>query len=280
MPSWTVDTPTDLDFGDVTELNVRLIGGTVAVLATDDRPSLSVSEIKGRPLHAEHNDGRLTITYEALTWDRLQDFLRPLHDRASVTVTVPAGCPVRVGVVSASALVSGLTAGASVKGVSGDITLDGITGDVIANTVSGELQARDIDGTVRFASVSGALTLADSAIGSLSADTVSGPVTADVTLDASGSMQISTVAGEVTLRLPADADAAVRLQSMSGPVRSDFESLQLRRLPGARTATGNVGAGTGRVSANTVAGPITLLRRTLPHAEPPRAQAGTENETR
>lgn len=280
MASWTVDSPVNLDFGDVTELDLRLIGGTVAVLATDDRPSLSVSEIRGRPLHVDHDSGRLTVSYEALTWDRLQDFLKPLHDRASVTVTVPAGCPLRLGVVSASALVSGLTAGASVKGVSGDITLDGVTGDVTANTVSGELQARDIDGTVRFASVSGSLTLADSAIGSLTAESVSGQVTADVTLDASGAMRVSTVAGEVTLRLPADADAAVRLHSMSGPVRSDFDSLQLRKVPGARTATGNVGAGTGQVTVNTVAGPITLLRRTLPHAEPPRAPAGTESETR
>lgn len=280
MPRWTVDTPADLEFGDVTELDVRLIGGTVAVLTAGDRSSLSVSEVKGRPLQVEHDDGRLTITYESLTWDRLQDFLRPLHDRASVTVTVPADCPVRLGVVSASALASGLTAGASVKGVSGDITLDGVTGDVTANTVSGELQARDIDGTVRFASVSGALTLAGSAIGSLTAESISGQVTADVTLDSRGTVQVSTVAGEVTLRLPADADAAVRLHSMSGPVRSDFESLRLRSAPGARTATGNVGAGTGRVSVNTVAGPITLLRRTLPHAEPPRAQAGTESQTR
>ena len=38
MTHWTVDAPTALEFDDVTELNVRLIGGTVAVLASDDRP--------------------------------------------------------------------------------------------------------------------------------------------------------------------------------------------------------------------------------------------------
>jgi hypothetical protein len=284
MPSWTIDTPVNIDFEHVTELNMRLIGGSVAVLATDDRPSLTVSEIKGRPLQVEHSDGRLTVSYETLTWDRLLDFLKPAHDRAAVTVTVPAGCPIQLGVVSASALVSGLTAGASVKGVSGDITLDGLAGDVLANTVSGELLARDLDGTVNFASVSGALTLADSAIGTLTAESVSGQVTADVTLDTEGGAQVSTVSGEVTLRLPADADAAVRLNSMSGKVRSDFDSLQLRKVPGPRTVSGNVGAGTGQVAVNTVSGAITLLRRpdrrTSPRAETPRAQAGTESETR
>ena len=40
MTRWTVDAPTALEFDDVTELNVRLIAGTVAVLASDDRPSL------------------------------------------------------------------------------------------------------------------------------------------------------------------------------------------------------------------------------------------------
>lgn len=283
MPSWTVDTPVNFDFEDVTELKVRLIGGTVAVLATDDRPGITVNEIKGRPLQVEHSGGRLTVSYESLTWERLLEFLSSIHDRASVTVTVPAGCPIQLGVVSASALVSGLTAGASVKGVSGDITLDGLAGDVLANTVSGELLARDLDGTVSFASVSGALTLADSAIGSLTAESVSGQVTADITLDTEGGAHVSTVSGEVTLRLPADADAVVRLNSMSGKVRSEFDCLQTRKVPGTRTVSGNVGAGTGQVAVNTVSGSITLLRRpthrTSQRADPG-AQARTESEIR
>ena len=40
MTRWTVDAPTTLEFDDVTALHVRLIAGTVAVLASDDkRPS-------------------------------------------------------------------------------------------------------------------------------------------------------------------------------------------------------------------------------------------------
>jgi hypothetical protein len=284
MSSWTVDAPTSLDFDDVTALNVRLIGGTVAVLATDDRPSLVVSEVTGRPLQVGYSGGVLTISYETLTWERLLDFLKPYKDRAVVTVTVPADCPIQLGVVSAAALVTGLSAGASVKGVSGDITLDGMAGDVTANTVSGELQARDIDGAVNFASVSGELTLAGSAVSKLTAETVSGQVTADVTLAATGNVAVSTVSGEVRLRLPADSDAAVRLNSMSGKVSSEFDSLHSMKAPASRVVSGSVGAGTGHVSVSTVSGAITLLRRpdrrTSPRAETLRAQAGMESETR
>src|ERR1022692_3616038 len=104
--------------------------------------------------------GILTITYEDLSWDGLLGWLRPHRHSAEVTVTVPRGCPTQLGVVNASAIVSGISANISVKSVSGDITLDGVTGKVDAKTVSGDLEARGLDGGVTFNSVSGDLTLA------------------------------------------------------------------------------------------------------------------------
>ena len=148
MTRWTVDAPATLEFDDVTALNVRLIAGTVAVLASDDKPALTVSELSGRPLQVSEEDGALTVSYESLSWDGLLGFLKPRKDSAAVTITVPAGCPIQLGVLSASAIVSGLSSGASIKGMSGDITLDGVTGDVEAETMSGELAACDIDGAV------------------------------------------------------------------------------------------------------------------------------------
>jgi hypothetical protein len=267
MSSWTVDRPTSLDFDEVTAVNVRLVGGTVAVLATDDRPSLVVTELKGRPLQVSHEGGTLTISYESLSWDGLLSFLKPHHDATAVTVTVPADCPIQLGVLSASAIVSGLSAGASVKGLSGDITLDGVTGDVTAETMSGEVAACDIDGAVRFRSVSGALTLAGGALDALDANTMSGQVTADVTLTAAASVTISTMSGDVTLRLPSDSDASVRLQSTSGAVHSEFDSLRTVKAPASRVASGNVGAGTGQVSVSTMSGSVTLLRRSAAEME-------------
>ncbi len=284
MPRWTVDAPRSLDFDDVTALQVRLIAGTVAVMATDDRPSVLVSEINGRPLQIGYDDGTLTISYESLSWERLLDWLKPLHDTAAVTVTVPSDCPIQLGVVSASAVVCGLSSGASVKGLSGAITLDGVAGEVQADTVSGALEGRDVDGAVRFKSVSGDLTLADGSLSLLEADNINGQVAADVSLTAAGAMRISTISGDVTLRLPADSDARVRLHSTSGNVRSEFDSLRSTMSPGSHTVSGNVGGGSGRVSVNSVSGAVTLLRRpprrTTARPETPRAEAGMESETR
>jgi len=284
MPRWTVDAPTRCDFDDVTALQVRLIDGTVAVLATDDSPSVVVSGIHGRPLQVSYEDGALTIGYEVLSWERLLDWLNPVHDSAAITITVPADCPIQLGVVSASAVVCGLNSGAAVKGVSGEITLDGVAGHVQADTVSGALDGRDIDGTVCFKSVSGGLTLADGALTLLEADSINGQIAADVSLDASGRMRISTISGDVTVRLPADSDARVRLHSTSGNVRSEFDALRTSMSPGSHTVSGNVGGGSGNVSVNSVSGAVTLLRRpgrrTTPRVVPTRTEAEMESETR
>jgi hypothetical protein len=288
--------PTALNLDDVTELNVRLIGGTVAVLASDDRQpapgettphtpraTLAVGELSGRPLLVSHSDGILTVSYESLSWDGLLGFLKPRKDSAAVTITVPADCPIQLGVLSASAVVVGLHAGAAVRGMSGDITLDGVTGDVSAETMSGEVAACDIDGEIRFKSVSGGLTLAGGSVNSLAVDTMSGQVTADVSLGKGGSVQVSTMFSEVTLRLPADSDAQVRLQSTSGTVRTEFETLRTVKAPASHTVSGNVGAGTGRVSVTSMSGAVTLLRRaavTTRGFEPPSPPvAGMESKT-
>ena len=284
MSRWTVDAPVSLDFDDVNALQVRLIAGTVAVMAAGDRPSVTVSEITGRPLQVGYDGGTLTIAYEALSWERLLDWLKPLHDAAAVTVTVPSDCPIQLGVVSASAVVCGLSSGASVKGVSGEITLDGVAGDVQADTVSGALEGRDVDGAVRFKSVSGDLTLADGSLRLLEADNINGQIAADVSLAAAGAMRISTISGDVTLRLPADSDARVRLHSTSGNVSSEFDSLRTAISPASHTVSGNVGEGSGKVSVNSVSGAVTLLRRPsrrfTARPETPRAEAGMESETR
>jgi hypothetical protein len=271
MSRWIVDAPQRLDFDRVDALNVHLASGTVAVLASDDAPSVVVTELTGRPLQVSLENRALTIGYESLTWDGLLGFLKPRRDQVAVTITIPAECPSRIGVLSASAVVSGLRSGAAVKSLSGDITLDGVTGDVDAETLSGEIAARDVDGAIRFKSMSGGLTLAGGLLNSLEANTMSGQLTADVALDGSGSVHVSTMSGEVTLRLPADSDAQVHLQSTSGAVKTEFDSLRTARGPASHTVSGNVGAGTGHVSVTSMSGAVTLLRR---------APVGMESKTR
>ena len=115
MARWSIEAPTSLEFADVTRLRVRLIAGTVAVLATDGKASLDVTNVSGDPLDVTYEDGVLSITHENLTWEGLLKWLRPQRPSATVTVTVPRTCPTQLGVVSATAVLSGISAGASVR---------------------------------------------------------------------------------------------------------------------------------------------------------------------
>jgi hypothetical protein len=265
MSRWTIDSPTTVDFDGVVALRVRIIAGSVAVLATDERPRLEVDEVSGQPLLVTHEAGILTVTYEDLSWDGLTSWLRPQRHSANLTVMVAKDCPVQLGVVKATAIVSGVCARTSLKSVSGDITLDGVTGSVDANTVSGGIEARNLDGQLSFHSVSGDLTLAGGRVGHVDARTVNGAVTADVELTQAGDMRIGTVSGEVALRLPALTDAQVDVKSTSGQVRSDFGALTIPDGPGVKKVmTGTLGGGSGRVSVGTMTGNVTILQGTRP----------------
>ncbi len=278
MPHWTVDSPTTLEFDGVAALRVRVISGSVAVLSTDDRPRLDVASLDGQPLLIKHEAGILTVTYPDLTWDGLLGWLRPQAHSAAITIMVPRECPTQLGVVSASAVVSGISATTSVKSVSGKITLDGVTGAVDANTVSGDVEAQGVDGRVSFNSVSGDLTLADGAVERLDAKTVSGRVTADIDLREGGALRVATVSGEVAIRLPAKASARVDLRSTTGRVQSEFSGLTASRSPGASVLAGTLGSGDGRLSVTTMSGQVTLLERNHRQAPAGTGDTGTERD--
>ena len=280
MPTseWIIEAPTSLEFDDVTGLRVRLIGGSVAVLATTGTPSLEVSSIEGDPLSVTYEDGVLTVAHENLSWEGLLKWLRPQRHSATVTLSVPRKCQAQVGVVNATAVMSGISARASVRSVSGGITLDGVTGDVDAHTVSGTVEAQGINGKLNFNTVSGDLTLADGWLERLDVNGVSGDVTADLDLDPLGGMKVSTVSGEVMLRLPAEADARVNLQSVSGDVRSEFAELRRSSAPASRSVSGSLGAGSGQVSVTTMSGRVMLLRRAERGPQDVRADEKPDNE--
>ena len=254
MPRWTVDAPATYDFDRVDTLRVRTFGGSVAVLSTGERACLDIAGVTGQPLVVTHSDGTLTVSYEDLSWDGLLGWLRPDRTAATITITVPRDCPVQLGVVTASAIVSGISAATSVKSVSGGITLDGVTGAVDARTVSGDIEAQGLGGTIGFNSVSGDLTLADGSVDRLDAKTVSGRVTADIDLDRDAALRVATVSGPVAIRLPADARARVDLRSTTGRVLSEFPGLRPSQKPGASSLSGDLCPG-GATAEASRAGP-------------------------
>ncbi|WP_419997741.1 DUF4097 family beta strand repeat-containing protein [Streptomyces boninensis] len=261
-----VSAPETLDFdGPVDTLQVRLVGGAVNIVGSDDPGArLEVTEIEGPPLEVTQEGGRLTIAYEDLDW---KGFLKRLERkgwrrRAVVSLAVPYGTRVEVGVVTAHAVVSGITGRTDVRGVSGDTTITGIAGDIRAETVSGNLDAQGITGHLKFGSVSGALTVVDSELAAVKADSVSGDMVLDL---APGCLEdgarISTVSGDVALRLPEDSSLTVDTSTASGAVSNAFDELQVNGMWGAKSINGRLGDGKGKLGVNTVSGAIALLRR-------------------
>ncbi|MCJ1678097.1 DUF4097 domain-containing protein [Streptomyces sp. APSN-46.1] len=283
--TWSIAEPRKLTFDEpVTELHVRLVGGTVNVVAAEDGPArLEVAEIDGPPLHVVREGGTLTISYEDLPWNGSQGFKKWFEAKpwkawsssdsgrkawersATVTLTVPAATRVQVAAVSATAFVSGISGGTEVNGVSGDATLVGLSGRVKAHTVSGSVEAQSVTGELGFHSVSGGLTVVDGAGGSVRADSVSGDMLIDLALDPAEPRPVdiflNSVSGQVAIRLPHPADARVEANTATGGVSNAFEDLRVSGQLGAKRITGTLGAGTGTLRATTVSGAIALLRR-------------------
>ncbi|MDN3261034.1 hypothetical protein QWJ26_14670 [Streptomyces sp. CSDS2] len=265
MSEWSVTEPQKLTFDSpVRDLQVRIVNGTVNVVGTEeDSARLEVSELKGPPLVVTRDGSTLTVAYEDLPW---KGFLKWLDRRAwrrstVVSLAVPAGTRVEVGVVGAGAVVSGIRGSAVIKGVNGDTTLVGVSGPVRAETVSGSLEAQAVTGDLTFHSVSGDLTVVAGSGPSVRAETVSGSMIVDLDPDGPTDVGLTSVSGEIAIRLPHPADTEVEANTASGVVSNAFEGLRVHGQWGAHKITGRLGAGTGSLRATTVSGSIALLRR-------------------
>ncbi|MFJ1897938.1 DUF4097 family beta strand repeat-containing protein [Streptomyces sp. NPDC088115] len=266
VSTWTIAEPQKLTFDEpVTALSVRIVNGTVNVVGTDEPTArLEVTGIEGPPLIVTQKDGVLTVTYEDLAWQGLLKWFdrKGWHRHAAVSLAVPAGSAVEVGVVGAGAFVSGIRGRTDVRGVTGDTTLVGLAGPVGAETVSGNVEAQAVTGDLRFHSVSGDLTVVEGAGASVRAESVSGDMVLD--LDPNGKptdIRLTTVSGEVAIRLPHPADAKVEANTASGSVSNGFEDLRVDGQWGSKRITGTLGSGSGTLKATTVSGSIALLRR-------------------
>lgn len=269
--TWEVAEPKKLTFDEpVTALSVRIVNGTVNVVGTDEGSArLEISAIHGPPLIVTQQGSTLTVAYEDLPWKGFLKWLdrKGWHRSAVVSLAVPAGSAVEVGVVGAGAVVSGIQGPTAVRGVTGDTTLVGVSGAVRADTVSGNLEAQSVTGDLSYHSVSGDLTVIEGAGTSVRAESVSGDMVIDITVpDKEGAgkptdIRLTTVSGEVAIRLPHPADARVEANTASGAVSNAFENLRVSGQWGAKKITGTLGAGTGTLKATTVSGSIALLRR-------------------
>jgi hypothetical protein len=266
--SWRISAPGTLDFDTaIEELNVRIVGGTINVVGTAEPDTrVEVSEVHGPPLVITRKDTALSVAYEDLPWQGfLKWFDRKGRDRrVVVTVSVPSRVRLSVGVVSASAVVSGIAGRTDVRGVNGDTTLVGLSGPVRADTVSGAVEVQALTSSLRFNSVSGGLTLIEGGGTAVKADSVSGDMILDLDPEGAGGeadFNLATVSGEIAIRLAQPLGARVEASTASGVVSSAFDELRAEGQWGAKKVTGTLGDGSGRLRATTASGSIALLRR-------------------
>ncbi|HCS59974.1 MAG TPA: hypothetical protein DIW46_01040 [Microbacterium sp.] len=254
-----------IDIAQASRLKVGLVGGQVDVIAHDE-PGIRI-EVHGvtiKDLRIESNGSEIEIDHPQLGWDNFLEVFRNFGSggpRAEVSVAVPRSIALNLGVVSAGALVSGLTNDARLNTVSGDIIVDTHTGDLTLNSVSGDVQVRGLTGSATANSVSGDVAITGS-VRKATIDTVSGSIWVDAT-GAVNTISLNTVAGNSTIRLEETLPANFSVRSMSGGILIDGID---RGNSGPTSYTGSTGELAGSfvdIRANSVSGDLAVLRQPL-----------------
>ncbi|MGM7667874.1 DUF4097 family beta strand repeat-containing protein [Microbacterium sp. A93] len=254
-----------IDIAQATRLKIGLVGGQVDVIAHDE-PGIRI-EVHGvtiKDLRIESDGTQIEIDHPQLGWDNFLDVFRNFGSggpRAEVSVAVPRNIALNLGVVSAGALVSGLTNDARLNTVSGDLIVDTHTGDLTLNSISGDVQVHGLTGAVNANSVSGDVAITGS-VRKTTIDTVSGAIWVDAT-GAVNTVSLNTVAGSSTIRLEETLPANYVVRSMSGGVMIDGID---RGNTGPTNYTGSTGELAGNfvdIRTNSVSGDITVLRQPM-----------------
>ncbi|WP_394771149.1 DUF4097 family beta strand repeat-containing protein [Lacisediminihabitans sp.] len=259
LEKWLVDGEKVIDIELVRNLKVALIAGQVNIVGHDEPGArVEVHSVHGKALKVSIDGDTLEIDHPQLSWDNFIDVFKSFRGSASadVSIMVPRDAVLKFGVVSASALISGLTADARISTISGEVVVDNHRGDLELNAVSGELAVRNHTGKIAAHTVSGDVT----ATGEIARFTCEG-VSGNVFLDIAGSpdeVRINTVSGDVTTRLEAGVAAQYRINTVSGKLQLDDASI-----------TGVRGSYTGKYGvleknwldfkANTVSGDVSVL---------------------
>ncbi|MFB2556874.1 DUF4097 family beta strand repeat-containing protein [Herbiconiux liangxiaofengii] len=272
MEQWVVNGPKVIDVELVRSVKVGLIGGQVDIIGHDEPGArIEVHSVSGKDLKISIDGDRLEIDHPQLRWDNFIEVFKSWRGnaRADVSIMVPRDAALKFGVISASALISGLRTDARVSTVTGDVVIDAVEGDLDVNTVSGEVSIRDHRGLVKAHTVSGDIAAAGE-IRRFSADGVSGEVFVDTT-GVPTAIENNTVSGDITVRLDADTAARYNVNSVSGTLQLGPSTITGLRGGGYNGHSGELDRTFTEFRANSVSGDITLLFR---EGEPVGAPAG------
>ncbi|PRB02104.1 DUF4097 family beta strand repeat-containing protein [Microbacterium sp. MYb64] len=252
-----------IDIERASKLKIGLVGGQVDVIAHDEPGiRIEVHNVTIKDLRVESDGTQIEIDHPQIGWDNFLEVFRNFGaggPKAEISVAVPRDIALNLGVVSAGALVSGLTEDARLNTVSGDLIVDTHTGDLNVNTVSGDVQVRGLSGSATANTVSGSVALTGE-VRKATIDSVSGAMLIDATGPVN-TVSLNSVAGDATVRLDENLAANYVTRTMSGRVTIDGVP---RGSSGPSNFTGSRGELSGSfadVRANTVSGDITVLRR-------------------
>ncbi|GEP49225.1 DUF4097 domain-containing protein [Microbacterium saccharophilum] len=272
-----------IDLDDIRKLKVGLVGGQIDVVAHDEPGiRIEVHAVAVKDLRIEASGDVVEIDHAQLRWDNFLEVFRNFGTggpKAEISVAVPRGIGLNLGVVSASALVSGLATDAKLNTVSGDIIVDGLTGDLSANAVSGDVQIRNLEGALSANSVSGDVA-ATGTIRKATIDTVSGAMLVD-SVGPTESVNLNTVSGNASIRLDEGLPANYVVRSVSGRVLVDGVKRSGQGTGPTTNFSGSSGELSGRfvdVRANSVSGDVTVLRRETASTAPTAEDAPTPEE--
>lgn len=262
LEKWLIEGPRVIDVELVRSVKVSLIGGQVDIIAHDEPGArIEVHSVVGRELKVSIDGDRLEVDHPQLRWDNFIDVFKSWRGnaRADVSILVPRDAALKFGVISASALVSGLTSDARISTITGDVVLDSLQGDLEVNSVSGEVSVRDHVGRISAHTVSGDIA-ASGRISRFSSDGVSGSVFVDL----SGhpyELQNNTVSGDLTVRVDDGLPMRYNINTVSGTLQLGGSTIKGLRGSGYNGSTGTLDGEWLDVKANSVSGSITVLSR-------------------
>lgn len=264
-----------IDVELVRALKVGFIGGQIDIIGHDEPGArVEVHSVQGRDLKITIDGDRLEIDHPQLRWDNFIEVFKSMRSnaKADVSVLVPRDVALTFGVVSATALISGLRTDARLSTVSGDVVVDGLVGNIELNSVSGELSVRDHAGRINAHTVSGDVTVTG-AIRKLAVDGVSGNVMADIS-GTPDEIAINTVSGDSTIRIPEAIGARYRANTVSGRVQLDNVVVVGSVGKGYTGTTGTLDGSWVDINVNSVSGAVSVLRSARPAPEGARPAGG------
>ncbi|MFO7689330.1 MAG: DUF4097 family beta strand repeat-containing protein [Cryobacterium sp.] len=254
-----------IDIELIRQLKVGLIGGKVDVVGHDEPGArIEVHRVTGKELKISMDGDALEIDHPQLRWDNFIEVFGSFRGtaQADVSISVPRDVALRLGVISADALVTGLCNDAKLSTVSGEIVVDAGTGDLELNAVNGEISVRDHTGNLSVRTVTGEVT-ASGHIGRFSLDGVSGEVFLDLA-DTPDSVTTNTVSGDLTVRLGGSVAAKYRLNTVVGTLQLDDEIVRGTLGSGYHGSSGSLDHAFLELTANSVSGSISVVRRPEP----------------